>query len=149
MNMLHLAQPEDRAKLSPLIAGYHAYAGLPTSDDEREDALEQLFSGDIHAAIWLIGPRRSPVGYIAVTFGFSLSKGGRSAQIDEFFVRESVRGRGMGSAALAALVPTLRDFGVHRLLIAVDQSNQRALKLSGRAGFTADDTHLQLIRDLS
>lgn len=141
MNMLHLATPEDREKLLSLISRYHAFEGLKTTDEDRQAALDVLFSGAVQAAIWLIGPRRSPVGYIAVSFGFSIELGGRDAFIDEFFIRDSVRGRGMGSQALANLLPSLRDLGITTIHMEVSRENTGARRLYERAGFSSRDRY--------
>jgi len=148
MNMLHLATADDTDKLLPLIAAYHAFEEIECNDDARRDALRLLFSGEVQAAAWLIGPRRAPVGYIVVSFGFSIELGGRDAFIDEFFIRQSVRGRGMGSQALSLLVPMLREMGVRALNMEVDHENPRARKLYERAGFRARSKYFLMSRPL-
>ena len=146
MNMLHLAGPEDAVRLLPLIAAYHAHEGIDSSDEHRRAALEVLFSGEVQAAIWLIGPRRAPVGYIAVSFGFSIALGGRDAIIDEFYIRQAVRGRGMGGQALEVLAPMLRQMGVRALHLEVARDNARAQKLYTRAGFRARERYHLMTR---
>lgn len=135
MSTLHLATADDIPKLLPMIAAYHAFEGLQTTEDQHQAALEVLFSGQVQAACWLIGPRKAPVGYIAVSFGFSIELGGMDAFIDEFFIRQAVRGRGMGSQVLELLIPMLKQSGVQALHLEVDNDNTRAQKLYGRAGF--------------
>ncbi|MGC9370799.1 MAG: GNAT family N-acetyltransferase [Paracoccaceae bacterium] len=148
MKMLHLATADDRDKLLPLIAAYHAHEGLDTTEAERAAALDVLFSGEVQAALWLIGPRRAPVGYIAVAFGFSIELGGRDAFIDEFFIREAVRGRGMGSQVLELLAPMLRQMGVKALHMEVAQDNERAARLYARAGFRPRQKYFLMTRPL-
>lgn len=148
MSLLHLATPDDRARLLTMIAAYHDVEGIQSTDDDRQAALDVLFSGEVQAAIWLIGPRRSPVGYIAVSFGFSIELGGRDAMIDEFFIREAIRGRGMGSQTLELLVPMLKELGVKTLHLEIDSDNARAAKLYNRAGFRARDKYHLMTRRL-
>ncbi len=87
-------------------------------------------------------------GYVALSFGFSIELGGRDAFLDEFFIRESVRGRGMGSQALMTLVPMLRDMGVKALHMEVDHDNPKAMKLYQRAGFKARSEYFLMTRTL-
>ena len=89
---LHLATEADLDKLLPLVAGYHAFEGIDPGDDHRRDALAPLLQGSPLGAVWLIGPKRAPVGYIAVSFGWSIEMGGMDGFIDEFFIRETVPG---------------------------------------------------------
>ncbi|MEM9972243.1 MAG: GNAT family N-acetyltransferase, partial [Pseudomonadota bacterium] len=55
--------------------------------------------------------------------------------IDEFWIREAVRGRGMGGEALGALVATLKEAGVKALHLEVAAENTRASRLYTRVGF--------------
>lgn len=135
MSLLTLAARDDFPRLLPLIASSHAGLGLSTTEDDHRATLEALHDQDIQAAIWLIGPRRAPVGYVAVSFGFSLARGGRDATIDEIFVRQAVRGRGMGSQALQVLLPMLREMGVRAVHLTLPHAAPRAAAFLERAGF--------------
>jgi ribosomal protein S18 acetylase RimI-like enzyme len=132
---LRLAGPDDLERLLPMVAAFHATEGIQSSEEHRRAAVAPLLEGSNLGAIWLIGPSRGPVGYIAVTFGWSLELGGMDAFIDEFFIRENVRGRGMGTEVLMALLPQLADAGVTALHLEVAKDNARAQALYGRLGF--------------
>ena len=93
----------------------------------------------------LIGPKKSPVGYIAISFGFSLEMGGIDGFIDEFYIRANVRGRGMGSEVLESLLPALAQHGVKALHLEVSPGN-RAQKLYARAGFKLRDGYHLMTR---
>ena len=133
--ILHLATPDDLEKLAPMIAAYHALEGIETDEDHRRAAIAPLLEGSPHGAIWLIGPKMSPVGYVAVTFGWSIEMGGLDGFIDELWIREKVRGRGMGSEAVATLIKSLKSAGLMALHLEVSPENHRAVTLYGRLGF--------------
>jgi len=136
---LHLASETDLDRLLPMVAAYHAFEGITRSDDHRRDALIPLLQGSPLGAVWLIGPKRAPVGYIAVSFGWSLELGGMDGFIDEFFIRETVRGRGMGSEVLSSLIPQLAEVGLKALHLEVGTDNERATSLYKRYGFRVRD----------
>ena len=96
----------------------------------------------------LIGPRRAPVGYIAVTFGWSIEFGGLDGIVDELYIRPAVRKRGMGSEALHGISMALRDAGVRALHLEVDRDNDTAQRLYGRTGFQARDRYMLMTRKL-
>lgn len=148
MNLLTLAGQEDIPRLLPLVAAFHAHHQIDQADETRRAVLEQMVSDDIHAAIWLIGPPRAPVGYIAIAFGFSIELGGRDAFIDEFFVRPAVRGRGMGSQTLQLLLPLLSDMGVKAVHMEVQRDNADAARLYQRCGFQPRDNNHLMTRAL-
>ncbi|KAJ56612.1 acetyltransferase [Actibacterium mucosum KCTC 23349] len=149
MSLIRLATVDDIPRLAPLVAAFHDHHQIEQSDDDRIAVLTQMLSDDIHAAIWLIGPPRAPVGYIAVAFGFSIELGGRDAFIDEFFIRPAVRGRGMGSQTLMALLPMLAQMGVKAIHMEVERANDAAKRLYTRMGFNARDTYHLMTRILA
>jgi len=148
MNLLTLATAEDMAKLLPMVEAFHAETGLKTTDEHRIGALDTLFSGEVQAACWLVGPRRSPVGYIAISFGFSIELGGRDAFVDEFYIRRAVRGRGMGGQVLQLMLPQLSAMEVKAVHMEVNHDNPRAQKLYERAGFRARSKYFLMTRPL-
>lgn len=148
MNLLTLATGDDIARLLPMIEAFHIEDGVDSTPESRRAALELLFSGDVQAALWLIGPSRAPVGYIAISFGFSIEMGGRDAFLDEFYIRPKVRGRGMGSQALHLLLPMLRDMGIKAMHLEVDQANDKAQKIYARSGFEKRDRYCLMTRML-
>ncbi|WP_372892683.1 GNAT family N-acetyltransferase [Rhodosalinus sp.] len=145
---LHLARPGDLERLLPMVAAMHAEAGTAQDDDGRRAALAPLLEGSPHGAVYLIGPRGAPIGYLVVTFGWSVAYGGLDAVIDEIYVRRAVRGRGIAADALDALARALRDAGVVALHLEVDSANAAAQRLYTRAHFTTRDATLLMTRPL-
>lgn len=146
MSSLHLAQPGDIEKLLPLVAAYHAFEGIEQTDDTRRTALEPLLDGTPHGVAYLVGPRRAPVGYIIVSFGYSVELGGLDGFIDEFFIREKVRGRGMGTEVLLTLLPALESHGLKALHLEVARDNESAQRLYARAGFKSREAYHLMTR---
>ena len=131
--LLHLAGAGDLDRVLPMVARCHADMGLDSTEDTRLAAVQPLLKGSPLGAIWLIGPKMSPVGYVAVGFGWSIELGGMDGFIDELWVRDKVRGRGMGSEALAALQKALGEAGIKALHL--EAANAGASRIYKRAGF--------------
>ncbi|HHI70213.1 MAG TPA: GNAT family N-acetyltransferase [Rhodobacteraceae bacterium] len=143
---LHLAKADDLPRLQSLVAAFHAQEGITQSDKERAAALTPLLQGTPHGAAYLIGPKNGPVGYIVVAFGYSVEMGGIDGFIDEFYIRENVRGRGMGSEVLRTLMPALAEYGVKALHLEVKRDFDRAKRMYSRLGFVARDDHHLMTR---
>ncbi|WP_146589079.1 GNAT family N-acetyltransferase [Puniceibacterium confluentis] len=148
MKSLHLASAEDAPKLLPLVAALHLDQGFSTDAAHQERAVMPLLQGSPHGAIWLIGPRRAPVGYIVVSFGWSVEYGGMDAIVDELYVRPAVRGRGMAGEAINALGQALKQSTIKALHLEVDNSNEGALRLYQRCGFKARNGYMYMTRKL-
>ena len=146
MSTLQLARPDDLPKLEALVAGYHAFEGIDSTPESRAAALMPLLEGTPLGVAYLIGPRVAPVGYIVISFGYSVELGGMDGFIDEFFIRERVRGRGMGSEVLLSLLPALEQHGLKALHLEVDRDNEAAQRLYARAGFKPRDKYHLMTR---
>jgi ribosomal protein S18 acetylase RimI-like enzyme len=132
---LHLAGPDDLDRLLPMVAVCHLEDGRARDEAHRRAGLAPLLEGSPLGAVYLIGPRKAPVGYIVVSFGWSLEFGGMDGFVDEFWIRPNVRGRGMGSEVLGALVPALEAAGLRALHLEAGEANLRAQGLYARHGF--------------
>ena len=145
---LHLAKGEDIDRLMPLVAAFHAEVGLQSDESKRYDALVPLLDGSPHGAVYLVGPSRGPIGYIVVTFGWSVEFGGLDGFIDEIYIRAGVRGRGVGAEVITSLVAVLKSVGMKALHLEVEPENERALRLYKRCHFKARDGYQLMSRIL-
>lgn len=94
----------DISALMPLMRAYHDFEGIIATDSERLEVVRPLLSEESgFGRIWLIEASSETVGYIAICFGYSIEFGGRDAFVDEFFITEAARGRGLGRIALEAI----------------------------------------------
>lgn len=145
---LTLGAPDHLEKLLALVAAFHAEQGIETTDERRRRGVAPLLDGIPHGAVYLIGPPRAPIGYIGITFGWSVKFGGLDAIIDELYIRPGVRGRGIASEALIALPRALAGGGLRAIHLEVDRDNPAALKLYRRAGFSAREGYVVMSRAL-
>jgi ribosomal protein S18 acetylase RimI-like enzyme len=144
--VLTLAKPEHLEKLIARVTAFHEEAGINLSDQARRNGVAPLLDGIPHGVAYLVGPPRSPIGYIIVTFGWSLEFGGMDGFIDEFYVRPGVRGRGIASETLQTLPRALGDAGLTALHLEVDMTNDTARRLYTRAGFVARENYQLMTR---
>ncbi len=145
---LHLAKPDDLGRLEALVAAFHAEEGLDSSQETRRSGLAPLLEGIPHGAAYLIGPNRAPVGYVIISFGWSVEFGGMDAFLDEIYLRPAVRGRGIASETLHALPVALAGAGIRALHLEVDKDNEPAKRLYTRAGFTPRERYILMSKRL-
>lgn len=145
---LTLAAPEHLDRLVALVTAFHTEAGIAMSEEARRAGLAPLLEGIPHGAAYLIGPPRAPIGYVVITFGWSVEYGGLDAFVDEIFVRPGVRGRGIASEALIALPRALAAGGLKAIHLEVAADNETAIALYRRSGFTPREGHLLMSRKL-
>ncbi len=105
-----------------------------------------MLEGIPHGTIYLIGPARAPIGYIVISFGWSVEFGGLDGFVDELYIRRAVRGRGLATDVLLALPRALAQAGLRALHLEVARGNEAAQKLYLRAGFKAREDHYLMTR---
>lgn len=140
---INLATPDNADQVISLMGRYHEEAGLPYDDAHRAEVTAPLLAGNPLGAIWLIGPSRAPLGYVMVTFGWSVAHGGMVAWLEEAFIRSSVRNRGIGTEVLHAVVVNLRQAGLKAMHTQL-APDARAVGFCKRCGFAPVDGFIQM-----
>lgn len=138
---LRLADPSDYANLLPFVAQYHLFEGVETSGDMRHAALAQLLNNKELGNVWLIKNGGHSIGYVAACFGFSIELGGREAFIDEFYLIEAERGKGIGKVVLQEIIGLLEEQNIVAIHLEVDKENDHAQNLYAQLGFKPRDKY--------
>ncbi|MEW5957557.1 MAG: GNAT family N-acetyltransferase [Chloroflexota bacterium] len=105
-------------------------------------ALAQLLADPSLGRVWLICIAAEPVGYVALTFGFSLESHGRDLLIDEIYLLPDYRGRGIGRWVIRQLEAEARGLGIIRLYLEVERPNRRAQAFYRQLGFEDHNRYL-------
>ncbi|MDC0656933.1 GNAT family N-acetyltransferase [Leisingera sp. SS27] len=145
---LHLAKLEHMETVLALVAAFHAESGLDSSDEHRRAGIEPLLNGHPYGAVYLIGPTRAPIGYIVITFGWSVEFGGMDGFVDELYIRPAVRGRGIATEVLTELPKTLATAGMRALHLEVDRENETAQRLYLRTRFQPRKNYILMTKQL-
>ena len=133
---LKLASLEDSGTLLPLMRAYHEFEGIDATDAERLATIEPLLARQENLGqVWFIETAGGTVGYIALCYCYSIEFGGRDAFVDEFFIAEAERGRGLGRQALERVKEEAARNGVKALHLEVARENTTAQKFYAKAGF--------------
>ena len=135
---INLAGPADDARLLSLMSRYHDECGFDYDDVHRAAIAAPLLEGSPLGAVWLIGPARAPLGYVMVTFGWSVPLGGMVGWLEEIFIRQSVRGRGIGTEVLHTVAVSLGQAGIRALHVRTGD-DARLAGFCKRVGFGAGE----------
>jgi GNAT superfamily N-acetyltransferase len=130
------AEPADRDRLIDLMAKFYAEEGYGFGSGTTR-ALEELLADSTLGAVWVFREEETIVGYLVVTFGFSLEFHGRNAFVDELFILAEHRSRGLGAAGLAVAEEFCRSQGIAALRLEVERENPRGQALYEKKGYRA------------
>lgn len=148
---LQLVPVDDRTieRLLELMQVYYHYDQLEFEEDKACQAVLQLLAEDQLGMIWLISFESKLVGYLAVTFGFSLEFGGKDAFIDEFFILEEYRNQGIGSSVLKLAEQSLKQQKVLALHLEVNAEHDAAKHFYEARGFRFRERFHLMSKELS
>lgn len=142
MTALHLCTADDAGRLIALVAQADTEAARKRDPNA---AFGALLDGSPHGACYVLGPSVSPVGYVALSFGWSPLLGGLVGRIEELWIRPGVRGRGMAGEVMQALSVALTPHGVRALAV---EALPRSVALFQRAGFRPGQAAAVMVRRL-
>ena len=125
-----------------LMREFYACEHLPFDEQVARQGLQQLLMQPSYGAAFLINVEAQVSGYLVLTFGFSLEFHGRDALLDEIYVREGFRGRGVGRASLQFVEEVCRREGVKVIHLVVEKGNERAQAVYREAGYRAQERFL-------
>jgi ribosomal protein S18 acetylase RimI-like enzyme len=140
-----LATLADEDLLVELMREFYVIEHLPFDEQVIRKGLREILGNSVYGFIHLIragGDEGDVAGYLVLTFGFSLEFHGRDALIDELYLREGFRGKGLGRAALDLAEEVCRREGIKSMHLEVDRVNVRAQDVYRKAGYRDHDRYL-------
>jgi GNAT superfamily N-acetyltransferase len=135
MTSVREATPDDIPRLVALMAEFYAESDYPLPAEAATRAFASLLDDARLGRVWLIEADAEPTGYVVLTVGYSMEYGGLRGFVDDLFVREAYRGRGLAATALAEVRRAAEALGVRALLVEVGPDNDRARRVYARNGF--------------
>ena len=134
-----LAEPIDRAAIDRMIRSYYVHDAHPIDGDKIASSLDAALVENQHIRIWVIEVAGETAGYLAVAIGFTIEAGGHDGFLDELYLEERFRGRGIGRKAVEFAIAISPSLGIRRLSLEVERQNWRAKRLYENVGFIAHD----------
>ena len=104
--------------------------------------LEEIFNNDKLAIVWLICADGEAVGYVVLTFGYSIEFHGRDALVDELYIREGYRAQGVGTKTLKFVETFCQSLGIKALHLVVAYENTKAKSVYQKAGFMEHERYI-------
>jgi GNAT superfamily N-acetyltransferase len=130
------AGPEDMPALIGLFRGFMADQRVPSPPDaDLAAAIMPVFS-DPHAEVLIAEDGDgTPLAYTHLRYYYSVWTAAPECFIEDLFVVESHRDRGVGRRVLAAVFERARARGCHRARLDTNEQNHRGVHLYESLGF--------------
>lgn len=108
---------------------------------------EELMKSDVYAQAYILEFDGKTAGYALLAKTFSREAGGMVIWIEELYIKEEYRSKGLGSEFFG-FIEKNKSFDTARLRLEVEDDNTGAIKLYKRMGYEFLD-YKQMIKDFS
>lgn len=142
------ANKQDIQTLMPFVTSYHDFEVIRISTKLRQQSVLHLLENPPQGSIWIIEVSKIAVGYIILCVGYSIEFCGYDAFIDEFYVEQAFRGKGIGSIVLELVKQESKKLGIRALHLEVDRNNIAARMLYIKAEFKEREKYVIMTVDL-
>ena len=146
--MIHFKpiEKQDIIKTSALMVDFYAIDNYPIDTEKTKELLDQFIENPALGLAWLIYVNDTIVGYIILTFVFSFEYQGKIAFLDELYVTETARGKGIGNQAINFIKGESKKLDLKLLYLEVEEHNRNAQNLYLAHGFEMHNRKLMRIK---
>ena len=136
--VIRRATPDDREQVCGLIERFYRIDGHEFDLARIEAGLVPLLGDDQYGQVWIAGVDGVAIGYVVVTWSWSLESGGRDCILDELYVDH--RSGGVGALLLQRAMAEARTAGAAAMFLETEAPNEAARRFYRRHGFSDDDS---------
>ena len=119
----------DISTITQMMQDFYAIDNYPMDVEVAKTLFQEFISNEHLGKSWLIYSENEIVGYIILTFIFSFEYGGKIAFVDELFIKETARGKGIGKEAIQFIQKEVPKLSLKLLYLEVEPHNENAQKL--------------------
>lgn len=129
--MIHFKplQTSDIDTVLALMKDFYAIDSYPFDNTIAKQLLVTFLSDNNLGSAWLIFENENLVGYVVLTFIFSFEYKGKIAFVDELYLVEKARGKGIGKTTIQFIQSQASQLLLKMIYLEVEKHNQNAQKL--------------------
>src|SRR5690606_23510102 len=125
----------DESEFLAMMQNFYAIDGYPIDLDRSRELLSEFITNPNLGRAWMIEYDGSAVGYVILSFMVSFEFKGWLAFLDELYLSDGARGKGIGRQTIEFVKQEARKLDVKVLYLEVEHHNALAQKLYLSAGF--------------
>lgn len=112
-----------------MMQDFYAIDNYPFDVEVSKKLFQEFITNEHLGKAWLIYSENNLVGYVILTFVFSFEYGGKIAFLDEIYIKEIARGKGIGNTTIQFIKEQAKQLNVKLLYLEVENHNENAQKL--------------------
>jgi ribosomal protein S18 acetylase RimI-like enzyme len=125
-----------------MMEDFYAIERYPFNKPGSRRNLELFIENSQYGKLWVMEDTGQPIGYAALTLGFSFEYGGLTAFLDELYLVPAYRKLGLGKQMITWVLEQARKMGIQSVHLEVERHNAAARRLYDTFGFTDQNRFL-------
>ena len=125
-----------------MMQEFYAIDNYPIDAEISKKLFHEFIADENLGKAWLILSDNEVVGYVILTFIFSFEYQGKIAFLDELYLSEKARGKGIGNQAVAFIIERSKKLSLKLIYLEIENHNQNAQKLYIASGFELHNRRL-------
>lgn len=146
--VLRQASSKEIPILLGFIKSYYKLESIVFFEDKVYKALFELINSNNIGRVWLIYLNNKAIGYIVLCFSYSLVSFGQDGMIDEFYIDDEYRKKGIGTQILNIVMKNSKRLGLNCLYLEISKNNIAAQTLYEKLNFKVRDNYFLMKLDL-
>lgn len=136
---------EDAPVVVNMMKEFYAIDNYPMDVAVANNLFLEFTADNLLGRGWTIVLDGEVAGYFVLTFVFSFEYKGRIAFLDELFISEKARGKGLGKKALEFMTEQAKLLSVKIMYLEIENHNEAARKLYLSNGFKLHNRELMIM----
>jgi ribosomal protein S18 acetylase RimI-like enzyme len=112
-----------------MMRDFYAIDNYLIDIETSKKLFQEFISDEKLGKAWLIFNENEIVGYVILTFIFSFEYKGKIAFLDELYIKETARGKGIGKQTVQFIQNEALELDLKLIYLEVENHNQNAQKL--------------------
>lgn len=129
------AKKENESDFIALMKDFYNIDNYPINENKTRENYRYILNQPNRAKIFMIKSGDDFVGYIIINYLFSFEFGGTISFLDELYIDDKMRGKGIGKQAVAFVQHLAEKEGLKRMFLEVEPHNKPAQSLYEKLGW--------------
>lgn len=132
------ANGNDTDTILDFMKSYYEFDNLDYSRERSGSTLQEFLNSNF-GSLFVIQLSGKPIGYFCLAFGYSLELHGKDCFLDEIYLAQEYRHKGIGSEAMKFIEDYLRKKKFKAIHLIVFENNIKAQQYYIKNGFSTRD----------
>ncbi len=134
--------PDDKLMILSMRKDFYSIDQYPFDTEEQDRLTTEFFLNPSLGILYKILKEDRVIGYVCLTFSYSFEYGGKTAFVDELYLKKEHRSQGYGSQIMDFIIATARELKLSTLHLEAEMHNEKANQLYRKKGFKNTNRYL-------